>query len=100
MQHKEIRCLALSVPANSDGAVILAVCYSSQGPELSGDTGHTVAPQAWDDRGPGVLLSDRCWTEITRKNRKCTEQQLGQTNSTSHLLLIYTFISQTPFPSM
>lgn len=49
-----------------------------------------------DDRKPAVLLSDRRWTAITRKNRDCTEQQLGQTNSTSHLLLIYTFISQTP----
>ena len=72
-----------------------ACCLPSQDGELSGEKQATLAPRAWDDRSPGVLGHDRCWTEITKQNTKRAGQQLGQTHPTSHLLLIYTFISYT-----
>lgn len=58
-------------------------CLPSQAGELSGDAGDAVAPQAPDDTSPWVLGHDTCRTEVTKKNRKYTAQQLGQTNSTS-----------------
>ena len=85
---------SLSVRAHRDGDASLLSAIPRWG-AVGRETGDTVAPRAWDDRSPGVLGHDRCWTEITKQNRKHAEQQLGQTHPTSHLLLIYTFISYT-----